>query len=57
MDWESDSEDDEFETGLTITREAAEVNYQIAGTLVDEPPDEISIANHEHLLSDAVHTH
>ena len=54
---ESDSEDDEFDTGLMITREAAERNYQIAGTLVDEPPDEISISNNEHLLNDTVHAH
>jgi hypothetical protein len=56
MDWESDCEEEaEDESGLMITKEEAAKNYQLAGTLVDEPPDEIAIAKHENLLNDTVH--
>ena len=54
----SDSEDErepETGVGLMISKEKANRNYKIAGTLVDEPPDEISLAKHEHLLNDALH--
>ena len=54
MDFESDSED-EFVSGLEITQEEADKNYQLAGTLVDEPPDEITLTKHESLLSDTIH--
>ena len=62
MDWlnsdseKSDSEDEMgLHDGLMITKEDAERNYQLAGTLVDEPPDEINIAKHAHLLKDTIH--
>ena len=59
MNWEtSDSEEEkepETEVGLMISKEQADKNYDIANTLVDEPPDEISLAKHEHLLNDALH--
>jgi hypothetical protein len=61
MNWEksdtdSDSENETvFTTGLMISKDDAEKNYELAGTLVDEPPDEISISMHEHLLNDPIH--
>ena len=59
MNWKtSDSEEEETEpaeTGLMISKEKAGHNYEIAGTIVDEPPDDISLVNHEYLLNDAVH--
>ena len=54
MEYDSES-DDETETGLMISERDAENNYQRAGTQVDEPPDEISIAKHETLLNDKAH--
>ena len=52
----SDSEEElECVTGLAISKEDAEKNYNLAGTLVDEPQDEISIAKYENLLRDSVH--
>ena len=59
MDWEtSDSDDDteqEFNCGLFISKEEADRNYDIAGTVVDEPGDQISLEHHTHLLNDDVH--
>ena len=58
---ESDNENSESETesefvsGLMISKEDADRNYDLAGTLVDEPEDEIALAKYEHLLSDRVH--
>ena len=55
-DTDSDSENDTvFTTGLMISKDDADNNYELAGTLVDEPPDEISISKHEHLLNDPIH--
>ena len=51
----SEEESEVGQVGLMITKEAAENNHQIAGTLVDEQPDEISIAKHGALLSDNAH--
>ena len=53
----SSDEDDEdiVVTGLSISKERADYNYQLAGTIVDEPPDQISIDEHKHLLNDRVH--
>ena len=60
MDWQSsDSEtsdtEQEFDCGLSISKEEADRNYDIAGTLVDEPEDQISLQDHPHLLNDDVH--
>ena len=57
MDLGSDSEDEIVVTGagLLITKEEADTNYQLAGTLVPEPKDEIAIVKHENLLCDSVH--
>ena len=56
MDWgDSDSEEEEADSGLMISKKDAESNCLMAGTLVDEPPDEISIAKYQHLLSDTIH--
>ena len=57
-DNENSESEDEMElqqSGLMVTKEDAERNYQLAGTLVDEPPDEINFAKHGHLLKDTVH--
>ena len=54
MNFESDSEE-EIESGLMITQKEADKNYELAGTLVDEPPDEIALAKHESLLNDHIH--
>ena len=57
---ETDSENEE-ETqpevglGLKIDKEEADKNYSEAGTLVEEPKDEISLTKYKHLLNDAVH--
>ena len=51
MNFESDSEE-EIESGLMITQKEADKNYELAGTLVDEPPDEIALAKQESLLND-----
>ena len=63
MEWQnsdsekSDSEDEkDLHYGLMITKEDADRNYQMAGTVVDEPGDEINLAKHEHLLKDTIHT-
>ena len=56
-DSDNDSDDattDEV-TGLTITKETADHNYALAGTLVKEQPDELSLEKYQHLLSDKVH--
>ena len=53
-DSESDAEVD-LTPGLAISKEAADLNYQLAGVDVDEPPDQIDIENHKHLLNDNVH--
>ena len=60
MDWQSsDSEvsdtEQDFQCGLFISKEEADKNYEIAGSLVDDPADEISLAHHSHLLNDDVH--
>ena len=52
--------DSEFEgvsevDGLMISKEEADKNYLLAGTSVDEPPDQINLAKYEHLLHDTVH--
>ena len=52
-DSESDAEVD-LTPGLAISKEAADLNYQLAGVDVDEPPDQIDIENHKHLLNDNV---
>ena len=58
---ESDNENSDSETeseicsGLMISKEDADRNYEMAGTQVDEPEDEIALAKYEHLLSDTVH--
>ena len=60
-DSESDSENEDLgeisegALGLKIDKEKAEKNYSEAGTLVDEPHDEISLEKYQHLLSDPVH--
>ena len=58
MDSSSDSDNDteqELSCGLSISKEEADRNYDIAGTEVDEPNDEISLEHHPHLLNDDVH--
>ena len=60
MDWQKSEDEDaedevEVETGLMISKEKADRNYELAGTLVDEPEDEISISKYKHLLTDSVH--
>ena len=60
-DSESDSENEDLgevsegALGLKIDKEKAEQNYSEAGTLVDEPNDEISLEKYQHLLCDPVH--
>ena len=54
-DSEDSDSDPEFDSDLQISKEDANRNYEIAGTLVDEPEDEISIAKYEHLLKDDIH--
>ena len=51
----SEEESEVSQSGLMISKEAADKNYELAGMLVDEAPDEISIAKHEELLSDTTH--
>ena len=46
---ESDAEVD-LTPGLAISKEAADLNYQLAGVDVDEPPDQIDIENHKHCI-------
>ena len=41
---------------LDITKAQADTYYMIAGTEVDEAPDQISISKYQHLLNDNVHT-
>ena len=58
MEWEDDLEDEleEEEPDLRISKIDANKNLEIAGTLVDEPEDQISIAKNENLLlNDVVH--
>ena len=54
-DSENSDSDSEFDSDLMISKADSDRNYDLAGTLVDEPEDEISISKHEHLLSDTVH--
>ena len=56
---DSDSDDDNEvveNSALMISKEDAELNYSLAGTLVDEPPDELSLDKFGHLLNDEVHS-
>ena len=41
--------------GQMISKDAADQNYLLAGNLVAEPPDEISLMKYGHLLKDDVH--
>ena len=53
----SDSEEDgssEVQT-ISISKEIADENYEIAGTIIGEEIDQISLTKHQHLLSDKVH--
>ena len=43
-------------SSLRISKKEADHNYAMAGTLVDEPPDELSIEAYGHLLRDEVHS-
>ena len=52
---DSESDEEVFEPCLMISKEDGDRNYHLAGTLVDEPADEISIAKHELLLNDTIH--
>ena len=56
---DSDSEVDEVPeiegSGLMISKREADENYSLAGSLVDEPPDELNLVKYECLLSDNVH--
>ena len=58
-DIESDEASDEVivnvDPGQMISQEVADQNYLLAGSLVDEPPDEISLVKYGHLLSDKIH--
>ena len=51
-DYDSDASSDEMELGITKTM--ADQNYILAGTLVEEPSDEISLVKHRQLLHDTV---
>ena len=60
MDWhntDSESSDTEPEVVGTcfISEEEADRNYELAGTCVDEPKDEINLEQHGYLLNDDVH--
>ena len=58
-DTSSDSEtelDTRDMSGLNIEQEEADQNYVEAGTLVDEPEDEISLTKYHHLLKDEIHS-
>ena len=43
-------------SGLNIEQEEADQNYVEAGTLVDEPEDEISLTKYHYLLKDEIHS-
>ena len=58
MDWEDqdDVPDEVEEPVLRISKLEADKNLELAGSLVDDPEDQISIAKNECLLlNDAVH--
>ena len=58
-DIESDEASDEVivnvDPGQMISQGVADQNYLLAGSLVDEPPDEISLVKYGHFLSDKIH--
>ena len=58
-DIESDEASDEVivnvDPGQMISQEVADQNYLLAGSLVDEPTDEISLVKYGHFLSDKIH--
>ena len=54
-DCSSDFDSDDGEMELGITKTMADENYILAGTLVEEPSDEISLGKHRHLLHNTVH--
>ena len=49
---DSDSEVDEVpeieDSGLMISKREADENYSLAGSLVDEPPDELNLVKYEY---------
>ena len=55
-DYDHDSKEEDLETfDLSISTELANSNYEKAGELVREEPDQVSLTSHAHLLNDKMH--